>query len=258
MSIHSAYAPSAISPGYTWRWVSIFAIAFGFLEAIVVVYLRLLYYPEGFTFPLILAHTGIYAVEIIREISTLLMLVATGMLAGKNALQRFAWFLYAFAIWDICYYAALKFFLDWPPSLLTWDVLFLIPVVWVGPVLAPLICSVIMIGFTVVVIESGSKGRAVIIRNHEWVMMAAGAFIVFYTFIRDYSFILIRTGFFSGVFFARIVPAIEEMLDFIPVRFDWLMFSIGEILIMISIFLFGRRNHLAKKMSGIDLFSSVF
>ena len=217
-------------------------MAFGFLEAAVVVYIRLLYFPEGFSFPLTLAPAEVYLVELTREVCTMLMLTATGVLAGRNAIQRFAWFLYAFAVWDICYYLALKTFLDWPPSLFTWDILFLIPVVWDGPVLAPIICSVTMIGFAVVVLETERKGRSIIIRNSEWLMMSAGAFLVFYTFIKDYSAILIRSGFFSGTHLAGIVPAMEEILDFIPQKFSWTLFGIGEMLILTSVFLFGKRS----------------
>ena len=33
-------------------WVSVFGITIGYFEAAVVVYLRAIYYPEGFAFPL--------------------------------------------------------------------------------------------------------------------------------------------------------------------------------------------------------------
>jgi hypothetical protein len=46
-----------------------------------------------------------------------------------------------FGTWDLAYYAGLKLFLDWPASLLTPDILFLIPKVWVGPVLAPMLVA---------------------------------------------------------------------------------------------------------------------
>jgi hypothetical protein len=125
---------------HSYLWVGIFGIAFGFLEATVVVYLRQLYYPEGFDFPMIWASLELFRIELIRELSTLTMLLSIGILTGRNAIQRFAWFLYAFAIWDIFYYIALKILIGWPPSLLTWDLLFLIPVAWNGPVLAPVLC----------------------------------------------------------------------------------------------------------------------
>ena len=76
--------------------------------------------------------------------ATIVMLAIIAMLGSKNPLLRFASFAYIFGIWDLSYYGALKLLLNWPPSLLTWDVLFLIPVPWVAPVLAPMVCSFIM------------------------------------------------------------------------------------------------------------------
>jgi membrane protein implicated in regulation of membrane protease activity len=50
-----------------------------------------------------------------------------------------------FAIWDIFYYIFLWLLIGWPESFFTWDILFLLPVTWVGPVLAPVINSLTMI-----------------------------------------------------------------------------------------------------------------
>ncbi|MBK6833902.1 MAG: hypothetical protein IPG89_06345 [Bacteroidetes bacterium] len=65
------------------------------------------------------------------------MLVGAGIIAGKTRLTRFAYFIIAFAIWDIFYYVFLYVLLQWPESLFTWDILFLVPVPWTGPVIAP-------------------------------------------------------------------------------------------------------------------------
>src|SRR5882672_5956538 len=73
------------------------------------------------------------------------MLLAVAMLASEDRWERFLVFSLAFGIWDICYYAWLWVFIGWPPSLLTWDVLFLIPVPWLAPVLAPLIVSACLV-----------------------------------------------------------------------------------------------------------------
>lgn len=124
-----------------WRQVlpciTAFAVAMGFLEATVVVYLRAIYYPTGFTFPLVSMAPQLVVAELLREAATLVMLLAPAALLSRNRLERFAWFCWAFAVWDLFYYVFLKVLLGWPESLLTWDVLFLLPTVWVGPVLAP-------------------------------------------------------------------------------------------------------------------------
>ncbi|MFM9945677.1 MAG: hypothetical protein ACKVQB_10645, partial [Bacteroidia bacterium] len=126
-------------------WVTVFAIAMGFLETSIVVYLRELYYPEGFEFPLKGMKSYLIWTELAREAATIIMLAGIAWLAGTNVHTRFAWFIYTFAIWDIFYYVFLKVILNWPSSWFTWDVLFLIPCLWSGPVLAPLILSLMMV-----------------------------------------------------------------------------------------------------------------
>lgn len=223
-------------------WVGFFGIAFGFLEAIVVIYLRKLYYPSGFDFPLIMASPEIFRIEIIRELSTLLMLVTVGILAGKNSNQRFTWFLYAFGVWDIFYYIALKILISWPASLFTWDILFLIPVAWDGPVLAPIICSLTMISFTVAVIELERNDIPLRMKPLEWILILSGALLIFTTFIWDYSAILIRNGFFYGAPLTQDSLIVQEILSFVPSRFHWLLFIFGEMLLFTAIILIWKRR----------------
>ena len=94
--------------------LTIFSIAMGFLETAVVVYMRKLYYPNGFQFPLVPISPDIASTEFWREAATIIMLIAVGIFAGKNAPQRFVFFLYAFAVWDIFYYVFLFVILSWP------------------------------------------------------------------------------------------------------------------------------------------------
>ena len=79
-------------------WVTIFAISMGIFEGAVVVYLRALYYPSGFDFPLIPFDIKIAITELLREFASLVMLLSVGIIAGKNFSQRFAWFIYSFAV----------------------------------------------------------------------------------------------------------------------------------------------------------------
>ena len=80
--------------------VSIFAIAMGFLESAVVVYIREINYPGGFDFPMVIPSGSIAVTELLREAATLVMLICVGLLAGRSISGRFAWFLYSFALWD--------------------------------------------------------------------------------------------------------------------------------------------------------------
>src|SRR5674476_343996 len=130
---------------YNLLWVTLFSVAMGMLESSVVIYLRELYYPAGFQFPLKATSYIVAVTEIFRELATLIMLLGIGVLAGKNKHERFAWFIYSFAIWDIFYYLFLFLIINWPVSLLDWDVLFLLPVMWVGPVWSPVLLSLLMI-----------------------------------------------------------------------------------------------------------------
>ncbi len=169
----------------------------GFLEAIVVVYLRELYYPNGFKFPLSNMPLKIFGIEWIREISTIIMLVVIGIIAGKNPLQKFAYFIFTFGVWDIFYYIALKIFLVWPSSFLTWDILFLIPITWIGPVLAPIICSLTMILLSIVIVHFNEKNYLLKINFKEWFLIILGTIIIFITFNRDFAKIIIENGFLS-------------------------------------------------------------
>lgn len=221
----------------------IFAIFMGFLEAIVVVYLREIYYPDGFEFPLHPFDARLLVIELIREFSTLVMLVSVGLLVGKNPLQKFGFFLYLFGVWDIFYYAALKLFLNWPASLLTWDLLFLIPVTWVGPVLAPVICSLTMITFALITNYPEAKSAALKLKTGEWIFLISGAFIIFLSFIRDYSLILIRGDFLSDILhLADNLDFQQVIATYIPTHYAWDMFVIGEILILLCIGSIGYRK----------------
>src|ERR1035438_4418730 len=89
--------------------------------------------------------TWLLSVEIAREAATIVMLVSVALVAGGRAswLPSFA---IAFGTWDIFYYVFLKLLLHWPASIMTWDILFLVPVPWAAPVLAPVVVSVTIIG----------------------------------------------------------------------------------------------------------------
>jgi hypothetical protein len=63
------------------------------------------------------------------------------LLAGSTRRDSWAAFLWAFAFWDISYYAGLWATIRWPTSLLDLDVLFLIPVPWIAQVWFPRLVS---------------------------------------------------------------------------------------------------------------------
>lgn len=164
-----------------------------------------------------------------------------GILAGRDTLQRLAYFLYTFAVWDIFYYVWLKLLLDWPSSFLTWDVLFLIPVPWIGPVLAPLICSLTMVLMAGILVCLKENGCITKIRPSEWGLALIGASIILFTFVRDYSEIIFRELFRPGsVLMGKERQLIEIISGYRPTHYHWGLFLIGEILILCSMIMLCR------------------
>jgi len=130
---------------YASLWV--LALALGWIEASVVVYLREIYvrqvslqgtnYWAGLHVTFVSLPSPLVAVEMAREACTILVLGAVAGLAGRRPADRAGAFLLSFGIWDLAYYAALKLVVGWPDTLSSWDILFLIPLPWVAPVWAP-------------------------------------------------------------------------------------------------------------------------
>jgi hypothetical protein len=127
--------------------VAVYALAMGYLEAVVVYYIRYALGDVHATGSVGSSITGRFpwAIEMTREVATLFMLAAVAWLAGHDWRQRAAALLWAFAIWDATYYLGLEILAQWPPSALTQDVYFLLPVPWGGPVWVPLLADALMV-----------------------------------------------------------------------------------------------------------------
>lgn len=220
----------------TISWLIVFAIAMAFLESAVVVYLRELYFPEGFTFPMNPIKTNIAIVEFWREIATIIMLAGIGILVGKSSFHRFAFFLLVFAIWDIFYYVFLYVLLGWPESLFTWDVLFLVPVPWVGPVITPVIISTLMIVLAALIIRLNVR-----IKFIELGLLLIGSLVVIFSWILDYCNFIFQKS--TEIW---TISSTEELFgtsnQYIPNSFNWYIFFFGAILIILSITLYYSRN----------------
>ena len=223
-------------------FLTIFGIAMGFLESGVIIYARWLYYPEGFSFPLKPLDIYSISIEYVREISTIIMLFSISSIAGKRFPEKLSFFLYSFGVWDIFYYVWLKVILNWPVSFFTWDILFFIPTIWVGPVLAPIICSITMIAIAVCILYFDRKGYPVKISSYEWVLSLLGTFIIFITFVWDYSRIIFEVGFLSSILTLGTNPAFQQrVVIYIPTEYNWYLFFLGEALILSALILFWKR-----------------
>jgi hypothetical protein len=206
-------------------WLVVFSIAMGFLEAAVVVYLRELYYPNGFAFPLVVLDPHVALVEIGREAATIIMLVSLGMLVGQNFRQRLAFFLISFAVWDLFYYVFLKLTLDWPSSLLTWDILFLIPAPWVGPVLSPIVICFTMIGLAAIILTKEHDEKTFRFSWVPWSLLLSGSLLVVITWMWDYLVL-------SGTLWTSPEEALEILAHYTPTHFHWWAFALGEAFIL--------------------------
>ncbi len=171
-------------------WMTAFAVAFAYVESAVVVYLRGLYYPAGFRFPIVIIPDWIAGVELGREAATILILFAVGALAGSDRWERFLWFSYLFGVWDIFYYVWLWVCLRWPPSLLTWDILFLIPVPWIAPVLAPALIAAAMVAGSLILLGLKARGAALGFPRSLWALAVAGGLVVLLSFTIDFHAVL--------------------------------------------------------------------
>lgn len=221
--------------------VTSFAIAMGYLEAAVVVYMREILYPGGFSFPLSPIPVNLAITELLREVSTLIMLVAIGFLAARKFSTGFAWFIYSFAIWDIFYYVFLRFIEGWPESLLTWDVLFLIPTTWTGPVITPVLVSLTMIFLALVIVIHAERGKDTRIRRLEWMGLVLGSLVLIFGFVLDYSQHMLAHFSLRGMMQVRNPEVLEVATRYIPRRFPWWIFGMGEGIILSAIGFYWKR-----------------
>lgn len=197
-----------------WLVVIIFATAMAWVESAVVYYLRthidriVPYQPNPL--PII---GGLGPVEAMRELATLIMLFTVGALAGRTWRARWGYTFIAFGVWDIFYYVFLRVMCDWPRSLFDWDILFLIPLPWWGPVLAPVMISVLMIVWGTLASQCERPQSSVPANLSAWILNFIGGTVSLYVFMTD----SLRTA-------SNGVDAIRSML---PVQFNWPLFLVA-------------------------------
>jgi hypothetical protein len=197
-----------------WTAVVIYATAMALVESAVVTYLRVFldrvdpYQPPPLDVPDWLIHT-----EMVREAATLVMLVAVGWLAGRAWRSRLGYFLIAFGVWDIFYYVFLVPLSGWPRSLLDWDILFLIPLPWWGPVLAPVSIAALMVAGGTLMSQFEQGQHALWPGRGAWWSSLAGGLLALYVFMAD----------------ALHAPdwSEETLRDILPISFNWPLFIVA-------------------------------
>jgi hypothetical protein len=169
-------------------WVAVYAVAMAYLEAAVVVYLRALLHIE-------LTHVSLghyFNIEVGREAATIVMLVAVGRVAGRKLPDRLAYGAFAFGLWDIWYYIWLAVLVGWPETLFDWDILFLIPLRWWGPVLSPVLIALLLCIVGIFVIVRTERGDKMEFTTARLVTLALGGLLALYVFMADAIGALVR------------------------------------------------------------------
>lgn len=215
----------------------LFGIAFGYVEAAIVVYLRVIGAPlraaAGLPvqelFPLLRldqltpATISLLRIELAREASTLIMIWAV----SRTARSRLGAFVLAFGVWDLAFYLWLRVLIGWPASLLTWDLLFLLPVPWASPVLAPTLVAATMTAFGVWLLSREPRRTQSLL---PMLLLAAGAAVLLISFLWDW-----RRWLAGGA----------------PQAFPWLIFAAGEMLVIFGFLAFSR-GAIFEKSPGED------
>lgn len=208
-----------------WLTVVLFATAMAWVESSVVFYLRTMidriepYQP----YPLPV-FGGLGLAELVRELATLLMLANVGILSGKNIKSRLGYFLIAFGTWDIFYYVFLKVLTGWPHSIADWDILFLIPLPWWGPVWAPVSIALLMIIWGTLVTQNDA------LEFPGWRICALnflGGVTALYVFMADALQVLLIGG------------SHRRML---PVSFEWPLFVVALFLMALPVLAIARQT----------------
>ncbi|MGH9221832.1 MAG: hypothetical protein ACRD1W_21170 [Vicinamibacterales bacterium] len=221
-----------------WAVVVAFAIAMAWVESASVYYLRALvdriepYQPNPLPINDALGH-----VELWREASTLVMLATLGMLAGRTWRRRVGYAAIAFGAWDIFYYVFLRLMTGWPRTWLDWDILFLLPLPWWGPVIAPVSIAMLMVLWGTIATQRDDDEAE---PRSTWALASAG--------------IALALGVFMIDAWQALPQGREAILQVLPTQFNWTPFWVA-VLLMASPALhhiaFLRRPQRAIKATGL-------
>jgi len=222
---------TGMSTRVRWSVVAVYAMAMAWVEAAVVYDLRTMVNRiepyQANPLPIIGRLGG---AELVREAATLLMLLAVGILAGRSWRSRLGFTAVAFGVWDIFYYVFLRSLCGWPHSLLDWDILFLLPLPWWGPVIAPVLISLLMITWgTLATLERQPTHLKSAV--FAWSVNSCGVVLALYVFMAD----TLRVA----------SQGTEVVRNILPQSFNWPVFGLALLLMSIpaalSLYRFGFR-----------------
>jgi hypothetical protein len=169
-----------------WLLVFVFAVGMAWVEAACVYYLRLIVDRiEPYQANPLPMRGNLQPVELVREAATLVMLLTVGALAGGTRRVRLGYTAIAFGVWDIFYYLFLRMICGWPRSMFDWDVLFLLPLPWWGPVLAPVCIASLMIAWGTLVSQHPAGDLESPHAITAWRVCWLGIALALYVFMAD-------------------------------------------------------------------------
>ncbi len=168
-----------------WPNSTLVAVCFGSIEAILVAVYRNFLDPRGDLFPLVQLPAHLLAWEERREVATILLLAGTARLMTRRGIPAWAAFFFLFAVWDLAYYATLRLVLGWPRSASAWDLLFLVPTAWLGPVYAPVLASIVLLGVGTLTLRFAARHGGFRIGPGHAIAAVAGGGLGVWSFVAD-------------------------------------------------------------------------
>ena len=180
-------------------------------------------------------------VELVREAATLLMLLTIGALAGRTWRVRMGYTVLAFGVWDVFYYVFLKAICGWPISLFDWDILFLLPLPWWGPVLAPVCIASLMIVGGTLASQCIDRNPFASVTSTQWRLTGVGVALALYVFMAD-SLRAVDQG-------------LEVARNILPTTFNWPVFAIALTLMAAPLLVAARAALMLRKAPAYFLSS---
>ena len=198
------------------RWIIVFtfAIAMAWVESASVYYIRALVDRiEPYQVNPLPLNDALGNVELVREAATLVMIATLGMLAGRMWRRRIGYAAITFGVWDIFYYVFLRIMSDWPRTLVDWDILFLLPLPWWGPVIAPVSIALLMIVWGTLATQSREENI-----DPRWATTLAGIGIA------------LALGVFMIDAWQALPGGRDAVLRVLPTAFNWPVFWVALLL----------------------------